>query len=63
MVQCGRLGLEERWYSVFLRGLQVPQCTCEGGLIPSAPDSGGLGKHGGVSTFLINGFQVGLLAN
>ena len=28
-----------------------------------ASDSGGLGKHGGFSTFLVNGFQVGLLAN
>ena len=31
--------------------------------IPPALDSGGLGKHGGVRTFLVNGFQVRLLAN
>ena len=46
-----------------LCGLQVPQCTYEEGLIPSAMDSGGPGKHGGVSTFLIDGFQVRLLAD
>ena len=63
LVQCGCLGLEERRYSALLHGLQMPQCTYEEGLVPFALHPGGLGKHGGVSTFLINGFQVGLLAN
>ena len=63
MVQYSCFGLEEGWYSVLLSGLQVPQCAYEEGLIPFALHSGGLGKHGGVSTFLVNGFQVGLLAN
>ena len=31
--------------------------------LPFAPHSGDAGKHGRVSTFLINGFQVRLLAN
>ena len=62
-VQHGHPGPEERWYSAFLHGLQVPQCANEEGLVPPASDSGGLGKHGRVSTFLINGFQVKLLAN
>ena len=63
MVQRGSPGPEERWYSALLRGLQAPQCTYEEGLVPFALHSGGIGKHGGVGTFLINGFQVGLLAN
>ena len=63
MVQCSCLGPEEGWYPMFLLGLQAPQCAHEEGLIPFTLHSGGLGKHGGVSTFLINGFQVGLLAN
>ena len=62
MVQHGCPGPEERWYSVFLHGLQAPQHAYEEGLIPSAPDSGGLGKHGAVGTFLVNGFQVELLS-
>ena len=33
------------------------------GLVPPAMDSGGPGKHGGVGTFLIDGFQVRLLAD
>ena len=33
------------------------------GLVPPAMDSGGPGKHGRVSTFLVNGFQVRLLAD
>ena len=41
----------------------MPQCACEEGLVPPAMDSGGPGKHGGVSAFLVNGFQVGLLAD
>ena len=63
VVQCGCPGLEERWYSALLHRLQVPQCLYEEGLVPLAPHSGGLGKHGRVGTFLVNGFQVGLLAN
>ena len=35
----------------------------EEGFIPFAPHSGGIEKHGGVSAFLLNGFQVRLLAN
>ena len=46
-----------------LRGLQAPQCTYDEGLVPPATDSGGPGKHGGVSTFLVDGFQVRLLAD
>ena len=41
----------------------MPQCADEEGFIPFAPHSGGIGKHGGVSTFLVNGLQVRLLAN
>ena len=63
MVQCGGLGLEEGWYSVLLCQFQMPQCADEEGFVPFAPHSGGIGKHGGVSTFLIYGFQVRLLAN
>ena len=63
MVQRSCSGPEERWYPVVLRGLQVPQCAYEEGLVPTATDSGGPGKHGGVSTFLIDGFQVRLLAD
>ena len=33
------------------------------GFLPFASHSGGIGKHGRVSTFLVNGFQVRLLAN
>ena len=46
---------------MFLCGLQVPQRMYKEGLVPPAPDSGGSGKHGGVSAFLINGFQVRIL--
>ena len=56
-------GLEEGRYPAFLRGLQMPRCAYEEGLIPPAMDSGGPGKHGGVSAFLIDGFQVRLLAD
>ena len=48
---------------MILHGLQAPQCTYEDGLVPPAMDSGGPGKHGGVGAFLINGFQVRLLAD
>ena len=47
---------------MFLRGLQAPQCAYEG-LVPPVTDSGGPGKHGGVGAFLVDGFQVGLLAD
>ena len=63
MVQCGHSGPEEGQYPAFLRGLQMPQCMYEERLIPPAMDSGGPGKHGRVSAFLINGFQVRLLAD
>ena len=41
----------------------MPQRMYEEKLIPPASDSVGLGKHGGVSTFLINGFQLVLLTD
>ena len=63
MVQCSCSGLEEGRYPAFLHGLQTPQRAYEEGLVPPAMDSGGPGKHGGVSTFLIDGFQVRLLAD
>ena len=63
MVQHGCPGLEEGRYPAFLHGFQIPQCAYEEGLVPPATDSGGPGKHGGVSTFLVNGFQVRLLAD
>ena len=63
MVQCCGLALEEGWYSALLCQFQAPQHMDEEGLVPFAPHPGGLGKHGGVGTFLINGFQVGLLAD
>ena len=63
LVQCGRPGPEERWHPVLLHGLEVPQRANEEGLVSLAMDSGGLEKHGGVSTFLINGLQIRLLAD
>ena len=63
MVQCGGLGPEEGWYSALLCQFQMPQCADKEGFIPFAPHSRGIGKHGGVDTFLINGFQVRLLAS
>ena len=63
MMQCGCPGLKEGWYPVILHGLQMPKCVYEEGLIPPATDSAGPGKHGRVSTFLVNGFQVRLLAD
>ena len=63
MVQCGCPCLEEGQYPAFLRGLQTPQCAYKEGLIPPAMDSGGPRKHGGVSAFLVDGFQVRLLAD
>ena len=63
VVQCGGLGAEEGWYSVLLCQFQMPQCMDEEGFVPFAPHSGGIGKHGGVGTFLVNGFQIRLLAN
>ena len=62
LVQCGHPGPEERRHSAFLRGLQASQRVNEG-LISLATDSGGLEKHGWFGTFLINGFQVRLLAD
>ena len=53
---------QKGWYSVLLCRFQMPQRMDEG-FVPFAPHPGGIGKHGGVSTFLVNGFQVGLLAD
>ena len=50
-------------HPVFLHGLQMPQRTYKEGLVPPATDLGGPGKQGRVSTFLVNGFQVRLLAD
>ena len=61
--RCGHSGPEKGWYPVVLHGLQAPQCMYEEGLVPPAMDSGGPGKHGEVGTFLIDGFQVRLLAD
>ena len=63
VVQCCSLGPEEGWYSAFLCQFQMPQCTDEEGFVPFAQHPGGIGKHVGVGTFLINGFQVRLLAD
>ena len=63
MVQCGCSGPEEGWHPAFLRGLQAPQCMYEERLIAPAMDSGGPGEHGRVGAFLIDGFQVRLLAD
>ena len=63
MVQCCGLGPEEGWYSVLLCRFQMPQRTDKEGFVPFAPHPGGIGKHGGVGTFLVNGFEVGLLAD
>ena len=63
MVQCSGPGLEEGRYPAFLCGFQILQCMYEEGLVPPATDSGGPGKHGGVSAFLVDGFHVGLLAD
>ena len=41
----------------------MSQCADEEGFLPSAQHPRGVGKHGGVSTFLVNGFQARLLAN
>ena len=41
----------------------MPQRAYEEGLVPPATDSGGPGKHGRVGVFLVDGFQVGLLAD
>ena len=63
MVQCGCPGPEEGWHTVFLCRLQVPQCTYKERFIPPATDSGCPGEHGRVGTFLIDGFQIRLLAD
>ena len=63
MVQCSCPGLEEGRHPAFLRGLQMPQCAYKERFVPPSMDSGGPGEHGGVSAFLIDGFQVRLLAD
>ena len=63
MVQCGCPGPEEGRNPAFLCRLQAPQCAYEERFVPPATDSGGSGEHGGVGTFLINRFQVRLLAD
>ena len=62
MVQHGRSG-PEGWHPAFLHALQAPQCAYEERFVPPAMDSGGPGEHGRVGTFLIDGFQVRLLAD
>ena len=63
MVQCGCPGLEEGWHTAFLHRFQVPQCAHKERFVPTAMDSGDPGEHGRVSTFLIDGFQIRLLAD
>ena len=63
MVQCGCPGSEEGQHTAFLHRCQVPQCAHEERFVPTATDSGGPGEHGGVSAFLIDGFQIRLLAD
>ena len=63
MVQCGCSGPEEGWHAAFLRRFQAPQCVHEERFIPTATYSGGPGEHGGVGAFLIDGFQIRLLAD
>ena len=63
MVQHGCPGPEEGWHTAFLCRLQVPQCAYEEGFVPPARDSGGPGEHGEVGAFLIDGFQIRLLAD
>ena len=63
MMQCGCPDLEEGQHPAFLCGLQAPQCMYEERFAPPAMDSGGPGEHGRVSAFLIDGFQVRLLAD
>ena len=63
VVQCCGLGPEEGWNSVVLCQFQIPQCMNKEGFISFAPHSGGIGKHDGVSTLLVNGFQIRFLAD
>ena len=63
MVQRGCPGSEEGQHTAFLRRLQVPQCAHEERFIPTAMDSRSPGEHGGVDAFLIDGFQIRLLAD
>ena len=63
MVQRSCPGLEEGRHTAFLCRLQVPQCAYEERFVPPATDSGGPGEHGGVGAFLIDGFQIRLLAD
>ena len=63
MVQHGCLGLEEGRHTAFLHRLQAPQCVHKERFVPTAMDSGGPGEHGRVDAFLIDGFQIRLLAD
>ena len=63
MMQHGCPGSEEGRHTAFLRRFQAPQCAYEERFIPTAMDSGGPGEHGGVGAFLIDGFQIRLLAD
>ena len=63
MVQHGCPGPEKGWHTAFLSRFQVPQCTYKERFVPTATDSGGPGEHGGVGAFLIDGFQIRLLAD
>ena len=63
VVQRGGTGKEKRWHHSLLCQFKASQRADEEGFIPSAPHPRGIVKHGGVSTFLVNGFQVRLLAN
>ena len=63
MVQHSCPGPEEGWHPAFLHGLQAPQCTYEERFVSPATDSECPGEHGRVGTFLIDGFQVRLLAD
>ena len=65
MLEAGAIrSSQSPWFGLaFLRELQMPQCVYEEGLVPPAMDSGGPLKHGGVSAFFVDGFQVGLLVD
>ena len=76
MLDAGAIHLSQSpWYNVvvLVRKKDGTLCFCvdvttsqhvdEEGFVPSALYPRGIGKHGRVSTFLVNGFQVRLLAN
>ena len=63
MVQHGCPGPEKGQHPAFLCRFQAPQCAYEERFVPTATDSEGPGEHGGVSAFLIDGFQIRLLAD